>query len=282
LDYWVEQINAGVFTLENTRAAFTDPAQTEYTEIYGGLDNTQFVTAIYENFLERAPDIAGLLYWVGELDSGRVNADQMINAIINAVQDPNGTGEESNTDLAVLKNKIAAALYFTEQSKAYFLSAAFNEAARAAVSKVTDDLETIKESRVVTDEFVISQSVQNEKRFRAIHLGGFCGANHLGINDTPEEWFDWVRDLNVEWAGLSATLFAPTAGDSTVEPIYPHSDYDVCPTLEDEILRRALRALEAHGIKTYLTLALENKYTGEKYEQNREENCMTTFSSNHI
>lgn len=154
LDYWYDQITIGTFTPENTRAAFTDPAQAEYTEIYGGLDNTQLVTATYENFLERAPETAGLLYWVDELDNGRVNPDQMINAIINAVRDPNATGEEYARDLAVLENKIVAAEYFTEQTKDHFFDAAYREMAKAAVADVTDDPETLIQSKAMTDEYV--------------------------------------------------------------------------------------------------------------------------------
>jgi TonB family protein len=144
------QINSGPFTLENTRAAFTDPAQTEYTEIYGGLDFIQLVIAIYENFLERAPDGPGLDYWVGELDSGRVNADQMINAVINAVQDPNATGVEAAKDLSTLTNKIAAAIYFTEKTKEYTFDGAVREAARA---DVTDDPSTVVASKASTDAY---------------------------------------------------------------------------------------------------------------------------------
>lgn len=154
LDYWTDQINAGVFTLENTRAAFTDPAQVEYTEIYGGLVNIQLVIAIYENFLERAPELAGLQYWVGELDNGRVNADQMINAIINAVHDRNATGDGSARDLACLRNKIEAAIYFTEQTKDYMFDMAYREMARAVVSNVTDDPETLIQAKAMIDEYV--------------------------------------------------------------------------------------------------------------------------------
>ena len=154
LDYWLDGISSTPFTLENTRAAFTDPAQSEYTEIYGGLDFTQLVTAIYENFLERLPDGPGLLYWVEQLTLGNVNADQMINAIISAVQDPNATAEETAKDLATLENKIAAAIYFTEQTKDYPFDAAYREMARAVVADVTDDPETLTQAKVMIDEYV--------------------------------------------------------------------------------------------------------------------------------
>ena len=154
LDYWQDQIYAGIFTLENTRAAFTHPGQAEYTEIYGGLTNSQLVTAIYENFLERAPDNLGFLYWVAELDNGRVNPNQMINAIINAVQDINATGEQSTKDFACLDNKIEVAMYFTEETKEYLFDEAYREMARAVVADVTDDPETLTQAKAMIDEYV--------------------------------------------------------------------------------------------------------------------------------
>jgi hypothetical protein len=151
LDYWHDQISSGPFTLENTRAAFTDPAQTEYTEIYGGLNNTRLVTAIYENFLERAPDNPGLVYWVDELDTGSVNPDQMINAVINAVQDPGATGVQAAKDLAALANKTAAAVYFTAQTSGLPFDDTLRDAARAAVADVTDDPTTLTTAQTLTD-----------------------------------------------------------------------------------------------------------------------------------
>jgi hypothetical protein len=157
--YWDDQINAGGFTLENTRAAFTDPAQLEYTEIYGGLDFTQLVIAIYENFLERAPDGPGLDYWVEELTMGRVNADQMINAIINAVREGMSRDRSRDSrrtpsrDFIVLENKIAAALYFTEKTKEYTFDGSVREAARAAVADVTDAPDSLTASMALTDSY---------------------------------------------------------------------------------------------------------------------------------
>ena len=151
LQYWEVQIDAGPFTLENTRAAFTDPAQSEYTEIYGRLDNTRRVTAIYENFLERIPEEAGRVYWVDELDSGSVNPDQMINAVINAVQDSSATGAQAAQDLATLVNKTAAAVYFTRRTKGLPFDDGLRAAARAAVADVTHDPATLTEAQQLTD-----------------------------------------------------------------------------------------------------------------------------------
>ena len=42
----------------------------EFQATYSTLDNTQFVTQLYQNVLARAPDPAGLAGWVGALDAG--------------------------------------------------------------------------------------------------------------------------------------------------------------------------------------------------------------------
>jgi hypothetical protein len=154
MDYWVDQISNGPFTLENVRASFTNPDQSEYTEIYAGLGNTQLVSAVYQNFLERLPEVAGLLYWMNELDNNRINPDQMINAVINAVQNPEATNEGAADDSETLHNKIEAAAYFTAKTRAYIFDATAREAARAAVADVNHELESLEYSKEMTDAFV--------------------------------------------------------------------------------------------------------------------------------
>lgn len=70
--------NAGPYTsLAGTQVAglpdlaygFTQ--STEFQQKYGSLTNTQFVTQLYANVLDRAPDTAGLNGWVGALDGGQ-------------------------------------------------------------------------------------------------------------------------------------------------------------------------------------------------------------------
>jgi len=154
LEYWVEQITNGTFTLENVRSAFTDPSQLEYSEIYDGLSSVQLVNAIYQNFLERVPDVAGLLYWVDELNNKRINPDQMINAVINAVQDPDANSESAARDLTTLNNKTEAAAYFTAKTKGFMFDTTSREAARAAVADVDHDIASLEHSKSITDAFV--------------------------------------------------------------------------------------------------------------------------------
>nr|WP_246699135.1 DUF4214 domain-containing protein [Rhizobium sp. BK491] len=47
---------------------------TEFTQKYGTLDNTQFITLLYQNAFGRAPDSAGLTAWVNLLNSGTSRA----------------------------------------------------------------------------------------------------------------------------------------------------------------------------------------------------------------
>ena len=69
--------NADLFTslagtpvngLADLAAGFTQ--STEFQSKYGSLTNAQFVTQLYANVLDRAPDTAGLNSWVGELSAG--------------------------------------------------------------------------------------------------------------------------------------------------------------------------------------------------------------------
>lgn len=45
-------------------------ASREFSNTYGNLNNSEFVTQLYRNVLNREPDASGLASWVGRLDSG--------------------------------------------------------------------------------------------------------------------------------------------------------------------------------------------------------------------
>ncbi|MFN0023179.1 MAG: DUF4214 domain-containing protein, partial [Parvularculaceae bacterium] len=62
----------GGLSLETTAASFV--ASPEFQAVYGPLDNTAFVTLLYNNALGRAPDPAGLDGWVGLLTGGASRA----------------------------------------------------------------------------------------------------------------------------------------------------------------------------------------------------------------
>jgi Domain of unknown function (DUF4214)/Immunoglobulin I-set domain/Regulator of chromosome condensation (RCC1) repeat len=64
---WVNYAEAGN-SLASVADTFT--ASQEFTNRYGAMSDTAYVTALYQNVLGRAPDPAGLTYWTGLLSSG--------------------------------------------------------------------------------------------------------------------------------------------------------------------------------------------------------------------
>jgi hypothetical protein len=104
LDYWEKDINDGVMTMEQLRSNLVNE-QPEYAEIYGDKTRTELVTKIYTNLFERAPDAAGLEYWVNG-DGSTVEADQLIEAFLNAA---------STDDQAVVDNKLEVANHYTAE-----------------------------------------------------------------------------------------------------------------------------------------------------------------------
>lgn len=67
LIHWVNLYRAGT-PLSTIAQGFTDSQ--EFQNTYGNLYNTQFVTLLYHNVLNRPPDPAGLANWVALLNSG--------------------------------------------------------------------------------------------------------------------------------------------------------------------------------------------------------------------
>lgn len=182
LQYWVDEISSGKLSLENTRASFATPLQSEYWDIYGGLSNTQLVNTVYNNFLERAPDAAGLEYWVGELDSNKIEVSHFINAVINGVQDTTKPADaERQNDIKVLENKVSAANFFVSQTQnadahsEEFLASAIN-----AISDVTSDTATIELSKAVTSNY-------------AATIEAVPASNILGVWKTTEHKGDEVN-----------------------------------------------------------------------------------------
>lgn len=64
---WQASLASGQ-TLASIATGFIN--STEFSNIYGALNNTAFVTTLYNNVLGRAPDSAGLNSWVTQLNNG--------------------------------------------------------------------------------------------------------------------------------------------------------------------------------------------------------------------
>ena len=90
--------------------------------------------------------------------------------------------------------------------------------------------------------------------FRAIHMGGNWGRNTFSVQDPPQEYFNFLDSVHVNWVGISVALHIEDSMDSTVERVY--SGVGI-PTFRDEDLIRIIREFKAHHLNVYLTLAFE-------------------------
>lgn len=73
---WFGMLDNNGGSVQDVAKSFVNSA--EFRAKYGALSNTQFVTQLYANVLDRAPDAAGLAAWVGALDGGMSRADLLL------------------------------------------------------------------------------------------------------------------------------------------------------------------------------------------------------------
>ena len=132
-NYWATQIDAANGSIASLIAGFS--ASTESAALFGNKSTIDKVTAIYQNAFGRAPEPAGLAYWVAQLDSGKVSQAQASWTI----QQSAGPG-----DAAAVQNKLTAAQAFTAQIDTTaeiqgYQGAAAADSARAFLAAVTQD-----------------------------------------------------------------------------------------------------------------------------------------------
>ena len=75
LQNWINAYRAGM-PLDTISNQFAGSA--EFIQTYGNLDNTAFVTLVYNNVLGRAPDPGGLANWVNALNNGMTRGTMML------------------------------------------------------------------------------------------------------------------------------------------------------------------------------------------------------------
>lgn len=90
--------------------------------------------------------------------------------------------------------------------------------------------------------------------YRAAHMGGNWGTTVEASRTLPAGYFEYLRDLNVNWVGISVALHLDDSMDSTVERKTSGVKF---PTFEDDVLVRMIRAFRKHGFNVYVTLAFE-------------------------
>jgi hypothetical protein len=77
LGYWLNQMDNGI-SQRDVAASFVGGA--EFAQLYGGSNPTNlvYVTKLYNNVLQRAPEQAGLDYWVGVMDRGEATRGEVL------------------------------------------------------------------------------------------------------------------------------------------------------------------------------------------------------------
>ena len=109
LDYWV---NTSGLTIEQIAKSFFDQAETKALYPAGNTD-TAFVTSIYTNLFNRAPDAAGLSYWVAKLTANGTTPAEMTRDVMIEAMKNGATG----TDATIIANKATVGLYVTDTLK---------------------------------------------------------------------------------------------------------------------------------------------------------------------
>lgn len=76
LGYWINQMDKGA-SLESVAQGFINSS--EFKSLYGAMhSNSNFITALYQNILDRTPDQGGFDYWNNQLQTGALNDAQVL------------------------------------------------------------------------------------------------------------------------------------------------------------------------------------------------------------
>ena len=151
MSFWLNSMANGA-TLTQVANAFANSS--ELTAVYPFLSNpnlanaSNFVTQVYSNLLNRAPDNPGLQFWSQELQSGAVTPGGFILAIEQSVNQQTGTA-----DAMTLGDKLTVAVdYVTRISAA---GVPFSEtSAHGCLAPVTSDSSTIATGEAVTTAYI--------------------------------------------------------------------------------------------------------------------------------
>ncbi len=73
LEFWAAQLFDESLDVVSMAEGFE--SSTEFQTVYGPLDDTGFVTLLYNNVLNRDPDAGGLAFWLGQLTGGTSRAE---------------------------------------------------------------------------------------------------------------------------------------------------------------------------------------------------------------
>ncbi len=145
-NFWKEQArkNGNTTALKSISEGFAKNSQ--FTKDYPStLSNKEFITKIYQNILNRAPDDEGLNFWETRLTNGLSRSDFIIE-YVNDVLNYTGDSEEGKKSTLMFKNKLDVSRFFMDTLKDASNGSSGTTAYTRSIevlSAITDNLETI-------------------------------------------------------------------------------------------------------------------------------------------
>lgn len=160
LNNWIDRFEQGMSTLE---IADNFISSNEFQIKYGDLNNTEFITELYENVLDRAPDTDGLQNWISELDSGRTKANVLLGFSDSDESKLNNQNFFSNLDAKDGEWSFTFEADKTEvQSLARLYKSALNRNPdQSGINHWVDQYEDGKSLESIASQFIISTEFQS-------------------------------------------------------------------------------------------------------------------------
>lgn len=125
----------------------------EYRDGIGAGTTSEQVTSLYQQMFNRAPESAGLDFWVSEINSG----DRTLGEVAVAIAE-SALGDDATT----LTNKVTAAEYFTEQisSSGATYEASNIDTVQGIISSVTSDTTTVTTANASSDDYAVTNTAE--------------------------------------------------------------------------------------------------------------------------
>ena len=187
LTNWVNDLTSGA-SLQSVVNGFV--GSSEFQADYGSLDNTGFVTLLYQNVLHRAPDTAGLNNWVNALNSGQDTRAQVVLGFSESQEDINNLAAPVQQGLWVGNADAAEVfrLYDTTLGRLPDLSGLTNW---TNMLEGGTSLQTVANGFVASAEFQANYGALNNTQFVTLLYQNVLhrAPDTAGLNN-------WVTDLN--------------------------------------------------------------------------------------
>jgi len=200
LNYWASEMDSKGWSILDVASSFSE--QSEYATAYpASSGNEFFITSIYQNLLGREPDRDGLAYWVGELDSGNIEAAHAVPAIIAGAK--SNISAQGVLDAQLVANKTEVSDYFANSLGLNDL-----EEAQSIMSGITS----------ADDSFSAAQETLNifaAQQYSADGLGVYEGHKYL-LFKTAKNYADAkaaAESISVD--ELSSLVVVDTAAESS-------------------------------------------------------------------